>query len=520
MNDGLIWRFKRGFWSRFSVRRFKLAKQRPIELPKPNGRKLGLLPCREVHRDVPLSKVLVFDRLPKEENKLPMRALTTIAIGLNRLIPQTQPTAEPISPNIDQALSSALTSNYREVFRPPVLPVAFAGADQPDLAGLATTSPYAVFLERLDGHFQWDFRQLGTFEHHADACSLGLRVVFDEVSTDAPDVPARLTVRHIDSDEFGCVMPGDPNWTTAARLAVCAASTHLAMTRHFNYVHLICANHWAVAARNHLRYNHPLYRLVWPHMANSLYTNYGITRGQLRADGDFTHMFSFTHAGLIDYFDTMYEQYPITITDPVADRARRGLDDVAFDTPSQRNLEEVFEVMHAHARRYIHIYYESDEALRADDAVRSWLGALDASIPNGIGAVLGDGITRAGLARLVGGYIFEGNTMHDLAGTTLWDYQLWAGKNPTRVLRNGRSVGVDVYQRVVNNNFGLQLKRAELLDDYSYLAIDQGGVAAFHQFFDECKTLQRRYDDELAGLDPGATTWCMQPKNLEISMNG
>ena len=152
--------------------------------------------------------------------------------------------------------------------------------------------------------------------------------------------------------------------------------------------------------------------------------------------------------------------------------------------------------------------------------MRSWLGALDAAIPNGIGAVLADGISRAGLARLIGGYIFEGNTRHDLAGTTLWDYQLWADKNPTRVLRNGKSVGVDVYQRVVNNNFGLQLKRAELLNDYSYLATAQRGAAAFHQFFDECKTLQRKYDDELAGLDPGATTWCMQPKNLEISMNG
>ena len=62
-------------------------------------------------------------------------------------------------------------------------------------------------------------------------------------------------------------------------------------------MHLISGNHWDVATRNRLQADHPLYRLVWPHVFNSLYTNYGVTRVQMLPNGDFVNMFSFTHEG-------------------------------------------------------------------------------------------------------------------------------------------------------------------------------------------------------------------------------
>ena len=69
-------------------------------------------------------------------------------------------------------------------------------------------------------------------------------------------------------------------------LAVCAAPSHLALIRHFNYVHLISVNNWDIATRNHWPTGHPVYQLEWPHIFNSLYTNYGVTRVQMLPDGD------------------------------------------------------------------------------------------------------------------------------------------------------------------------------------------------------------------------------------------
>jgi hypothetical protein len=354
----------------------------------------------------------------------------------------------------------------------------------------------------------WDFRRLAEFEHQTDLCCLGLRVDFSE-----PEGSGRLVASQIDSTEWGVVEPGDIAWQRATMLAVCAATTHLALYRHFNAVHLVSGDHWDTAARNRLPQDHPLYRLLWPHIFNSFYTNYGITRVQLLPDGDFVNMFSFTHAGLMAYFDEMYRGYDITVTDPVADWSRRGLRRERFDSPTQANLIDLFDLMHAHAGRYLDAYYASDDQLRADPVVSEWLGELAALVPNGLGGVEFEP-TKAGLARLIGGYIYEGNTMHDMVGTTLWDYQLWADCNPTRMYRDGRRVPIDVFQRVVNNNFALQVRRAQMLADYGKVALDERGAALFTRFLEECRALQRRYDETTAG------PWRMEPKNLEINMNG
>jgi hypothetical protein len=73
---------------------------------------------------------------------------------------------------------------------------------------------------------------------------------------------------------------------------------------------------------------------------------------------------------------------------------------------------------------------------------------------------------------------------------------------------------VDVLQRIINNNFALQIKRAPMLADYGQVALDGKGAALFTQFYEDCKELQDRYDQTEAG------PWRMEPKNLEISMNG
>lgn len=506
----LSWKIRKRFWSRWQALRFSLSKPQKIGLPKPNTKKIEVVPFKQSHVKIPMEKVLVFERLPREETKLGMRVLVAVGLFFNKLLPPMKAGLPEIDADICQTLDFGLTSSYRKSFRAPVLPQTYEGGGKPDLEDLAVQSPYSVFLERgADGLVQWDFRSLGDYEHQDGLRSLGLRVVFSE-STDTKT----LTATEVESNEYGAVHPRDTDWEASKKLAVCASTTHMSLTRHFNYVHLISGNHWDIATRNHLPTDHPLYRLVWPHIFNSLYTNYGITRVQLLPDGDFVNMFSFTHDGLMKYYDAMYERYDIAITDPEADWERRGLADSKFDCPSHENLRDLFTVMHDHATRYIHAYYESDEALQKDKAVAEWLEALDGLIPNGLNGTLDGGVTRDGLARAIGSYIYEGNTIHDMVGTTLWDYQLWADRNPTRIYRDGRRIPVDVFQRVVNNNFALQLRRAPMLADYGHISLDSKGAALFTQFYEDCRALQDRYDRTPVG------PWRMEPKNLEISMNG
>lgn len=509
----LWWALKRWLWARWQVLRFTLSKPQKIGVPQPTGSRIAVAPLGEVYSKIPLRNVVGAERLPREESRLAARLLVAVGLFLNRVLPPMRRGLPEIDANIRTALDDALMPSYAKAFRAPIRPSTFKGDGPLDLGELAVMSPYAVLTERdSDGLIQWDLCGLGDFAHQDGLCSLGLRVIF----TPTPDEsgPSRLVASRIDTREFGVVHPGDAAWATATSLAVCAATTHLALTRHFNYVHLITGDHWDVATRNGLPTEHPLYRLLWPHVFNSFYTNYGVTRVQMLPDGDFVNMFSFTHDGLMAYFDAMYTNYDIAMIDPAADRARRGLSGEEFDCPTQTNLVELFDLMHAHASRYIDTYYGSDAELATDTAVRGWLEELDSLVPNGLDGAIGGDVTKVALSRLIGGYICEGNTMHDLVGTTLWDYQLWADRNPVRISRDGSRMPVDVFQRTVNNNFALQLRRAPMLADYGHVALDPRGAALFTQFYEDCQSLQARYDQSPAG------PWRMEPKNLEINMNG
>jgi arachidonate 15-lipoxygenase len=505
----MSWRWKRWFWAHWQVLRFKISKPQEIGPPAPNVGHLDVAPLGAIYPEIPLSEVKAVEHLPKEENRLGMRVVVAIGLFLARVFPQMRRGLPEIDADGATTLDDAKIGTYASAFREPVRPDAYANPGAPDLGELAVRSPYAVLTRRGDdGLLQWDLRALGDYAHHDGLCSLGLRVLFE------PVIATRsLRATRIES-ELGDVQPGDAAWGRASLLAVCAATTNVALTRHFNYVHLISGDHWDVAARNQLPSDHPVYRLLWPHTFNSFYTNYGVTRVQLLPDGDFVNMFSFTHDGLMRLFDDMYERYDITLTDPALDWTRRELGDAEpFDHPSHDNLVELFEVMHRHARRYLELYYGSDDELRADAAVGAWLDELRGLVPNGLGAVDRQ-LTIADLSRLIAGYLYEGNTIHDLAGTTLWDYQLWAASNPTRVYADERRPPVDVFQRVINNNFALQIRRAPLLADYGQVALDDRGAAAFTEFYEDCRALQERYDAAPAG------PWRMEPKNLEINMNG
>lgn len=509
------WKVRKGFWSRWQTLRYSLSKPKKLSHPEHIDTKVKLLHFHELYPKIPLKNILVFDHLPGVEASLGMRLIVGMGLLLNRVYPQMQASLPEIDQDIHKALSAAMLPVYTDSYRPPARPPIFAVPGVPDLGLMAIQGPYSVFIERAsESELQWDFSFLGKYEHHDGLLSLAVKVIFSDPNGHGRPQPLR-----IESDEFGCVLPEHENWDRSVLLALCAANTHLSLTRHFNYVHLISGNHWDVAARDYLPDGHPVQYLIWGQIFDSCYTNYGVTRVQMDPDGDFVNMFSFTHKGLLNYFDDMYLAYDVRIMDPEADWERRGLGESLVDRPSHNNLVELFSVMFNHARRYLEHYYASDEEMQQDPAIRTWLEFLDSIIPNGIGQSLMLNPTRAGLARLIGAYMYEGNTIHELAGTNLWDYQLWVDKNPPRIYRNGNRLPLDVYQRVLNNNFALQLQRAPLCGNYSDIASDDAGRRLFMQFFVECQKLQVKYDLERWQSDEDLL-WRMEPRNLKLSMNG
>jgi hypothetical protein len=90
---------------------------------------------------------------------------------------------------------------------------------------------------------------------------------------------------------------------------------------------------------------------------------------------------------------------------------------------------------------------------------------------------------------------------------------MWTHVQPVRVYKNGQREPIDVYQRLVNANFNLNVSRAQLLQDFSYLALDEKGATAFRKFNADLQELQRRLDGEPFEY------WKIYPKILEANIN-
>jgi len=504
----LSWRIRRGFWNRLAVVKFRGNKPVDIPLPSDPGRAVTAVPMAEVYSGIPVRAIPVGDHVPEDESSAFKRGFIRAQIGLYSVFPPMQAGLPPISEDPQRALDEAYTAAHRALFPAPLVPDEYAGEDRPDLGELALESPFACYLQNTpEQGLHWDLSHLGGYAHHPGLQNLGSTVFFEHVAAER-----RVRAVRIDC-ALGSVTPEDPAWRAAVRLALCAANNDITLVRHQNWVHLAAGSALGIATRNHFPKDHPLKRLLWPHMFGTQYSNEVSTMAQMVRGGDFETVFSFRYEGLCRLMEETFQDYRITVLDPRLDWAQRGLDAFPLASPVQDNLVELFDVLHAHARRYVETYYTSDVEIGSDPAVRDWLKELDALTPNGIAGITQGDATREAISRLIGAFIYMAAVQHEALGTGLWNYQMWLHKAPVRVYLDGRREPRDVYQRLVNMNFILNVHRKQLLDDFSYLALDERGAELFRQFRRELQELQRKLEPE-----PFAA-WRTYPNVLEANIN-
>ncbi|MCY7305639.1 MAG: hypothetical protein LH632_05720, partial [Rhodoferax sp.] len=349
-------------------------------------------------------------------------------------------------------------------------------------------------------------------EHRDGLRILGATVLFKLNST-----RRALEAFQIDSS-LGTSRPQDSNWELAKKLALASATTDMSLVRHWNGVHLIAGSYLAIATRNQLPAAHPLSELLWPYLFGTQHSNDITTRGQMVPGGEFETIFSFTMAGIGHLFDESFAAYRFVVNDPEADAQRRQIPGAGFDTPSLDNLQALFDVMHAHARSTLQIYFpdrpaaSATDTIRADAAIGAWLDELNTLIPNGVEVTRAD-VSFDSLARLAARFIYLATVQHELLGSYIWNYQLWTHRQPVRVYKTGQREPLDVYQRLVNANYNLNVTRRALMYDFTYLVDDVPAQAAMRKFVRELDTLQATMEQQ-----PWAV-WKMYPRSLKVSIN-
>ncbi|MEO1257604.1 MAG: hypothetical protein AAFZ15_02370 [Bacteroidota bacterium] len=498
------WNIKKGFWNWIAITKFKGNKPAKIAVPRREPDDLAAVPFISKFKKIPVGNIVVPSRVPKDEASRLKYYFYQFQVGMYAVLSPMKKGMPPIDADAIKALDQVYTKKHRKYFPIPTLPPQLAGTI--DLGEFTVKGPFSGYLQKApNGDYQWDFSSLAKYEHHPGLYSLGVKVLFR-----ADQDNRKLRAYQIES-ELGVTRPGDPEWELAKKIALCAASNHTSLVRHFNWVHLAGGALSALITRNTFPGGHPICRLLWQHIYGSQYSNEIVTLGQMAKGGDFPTTFCFTHAGMCKLFEEKYLDFSVLIHDPEMDAGERGVNGDDFDNPAQDNLEALFNVIYRHTHRYLQHYYTTDDAIRHDAQIREWLEKLEKHMPNGIKKAIPK-VTVANVARLAANFIYIGTVQHEVLGTHQWNYQLWVHKIPVRVYKNGQRVPIDVYARLVNANFNLNVPRKQLTDDFSYMGLDEAGVGFFKQFQAELLEL-----DEQLRKEPAM--WKIYPTVLEANMN-
>src|SRR5438270_2542252 len=284
----LMWKLKSLFWNWLLVQKFQFSKPRHVPIPTDTACKIRRIPLVQRYPSIPISNIFVADHIPADETERARLIFCKVEALLYRVFPPKEPNLASIDADPAIAIACAYGDMHQKCFPAPVLPEEYQGPI--DLGYLAVAGPYFCYLQRSpEGGYEWDLRELGGYECHSGLRTLGVRVLFvvDEAAR-------RLVPVEIDC-ELGRCTPTDPEWQLAQKIALCAATTHLSLVRHFNGIHLALVAQFAVATRNTLAANHPVRRLVWPHVWGTQYSNEIITELFMMKGGDLEEIFSFTH---------------------------------------------------------------------------------------------------------------------------------------------------------------------------------------------------------------------------------
>ncbi len=501
---GFLWRLRRAFWNGLAVLKFHGQKPEVIPSGSADPRPVRLVPFVTRYPDIPIDGVVVADRIPTDEADTPKRVFTRFQHKLVEWFPPMQEGVPSIAPDADAVLARAYTAAHQRCFPAP------ERTPDADLTAMALASPYASYLEAAgDGAFRWDLRSLVGFECHPGLVELGATVGF-QLEPGSGD----LAPVHIET-ALGVEKPGSAGWDDAVRLAMCSLTSHASMVRHFNWLHLTGGPVFEAVTRNRLPVDHPVRRLVWAHVFGTHGGNDLVTEIILSQGGEFESIFSLTHRGICELFEATTGEFDLAAINPRLDVARRGVADIAVATPAHDNRVRLYDVFLRHAERYLGVYYASEDELANDDALGAWIDDLHERLPHGVRSIAGEGgTTMAGVASLLATVVYLATVEHEITGSGLWDYQLWSDSSPVRVYQDGRRVPVDVYQRLVNANFNLNVHRTMLLDDaLPGLAIDPAGAEAFRDLQQDLLGFQA----ELDRTSPAP--WRMEPRRLKANIN-
>ncbi|PYM58008.1 MAG: hypothetical protein DMD79_19610, partial [Candidatus Rokuibacteriota bacterium] len=310
------------------------------------------------------------------------------------------------------------------------------------------------------------------------------------------------------------VAPDSPDYRRARAALLAGINEDLTTFRHNLATHLTTLTSFALASTNRLPPEHPVRRLLHHAFHTVLIGNREVAEFQLSGPAGFSaRIFSHEAPVLARMADAYLRRFDVWDLEPPTQFARRGTADTPFDYPYRDNVMQVWRVTRAYAESYLRLYYDDDEAMRADRELGAWLDELDRLVPNGIGRSAA-GAFRDWLARLCGMLLHLSTAEHDVLNNIVWDYSTIGWIIPTVVPESGAAMDRRRAFDLVATIIGTWKPYNMLLTaDVPALACDPRGRALMQAWIDRLGEIQREMDKW--GERPDLS----YPKNWNVSIS-
>ena len=495
------WMFRKLVWS--STWAFIVVMRLwPRRVPVPaDDVPIRLIPAPESYDDFQSEQLVVPSDVPRREMTLPGAITVQVLHVMQDVYPVISSHQPEASDDPQERLRDAYSWIYRLVRNPPAWHAELADAARRGtlLGTLAVGGPFAKLLERKharSNEYVMDLGYLSRYPVRDGLARLGCQIHFTERGGELlPDA-----IDHGGSR----ATPGDTRWQHLQRIALCTLATHTTVWRHGMQYHVGGVAPFAVLTHQ-MPPNHPIRRLLAPHMADTLSTNFH-THLTLRRSGFDVTGFSFPYETILRYYDDGASYFNIERLDPRGDTERRGIPE-SVNYPYLGQASRYFSLFEGYVRSYVDHYYADEGALAIDAAAQGWFDSLDKHTKHGIRGYAPT-LTKEALVRLCALFIYSVTVEHE--DNTMWNYAMFL---PATVREDGARESVGQVQSVLNFEMVIASATNKLMRDASHVALDPGGAGIMKRFQADLAALQQQMERE------PATHWRIYPRDLESSVS-
>jgi Lipoxygenase len=389
---------------------------------------------------------------------------------------------------------------YRLVRHPPVWhpDLVQAAKDNRLLAALAVGGPFAKLLERVadSNRYVIDLKHMAAYPVRQGLCRLGCAIHF-------VDSGGNLELSHV---EYAgeAMAPGAERWELIERIALCSLTTHVTVWRHGMQYHVGGLAPVAVLTFN-MPLDHPIRRLLTPHIWETISTNFH-THLTLRRSGFDVTGFSFSYATILRYYDDGAKAFDLATLDVRLDAARRKIPE-RLTYPYLPQALRYYALFESYVRDYVDHYYPTDTHLQRDRAAHVWFDTLDRYFLQGIRGYVPE-LNKENLIRFCTLFMYAVTVEHE--DNTLWNYAVFL---PTTVRQDGRGQSVGEVQLTMNFQLLIASATNRLMQDMTFLALDDGAAAIMRKFQARLADLQKEMEAEPSRY------WQIYPQDLEASVS-